>query len=131
MVAKSKNAKDITNSVYIGPGYWIYGHKKARNANTYQKKVEFVNFLNELSVNFPCHVCRSHIKEYLKSHSTEPYWNIKDAKTKMDIGFTKYFWEFHNVVNKRLNKPIMDWDTMMGLYAEDDDNAVCESDCGQ
>ena len=94
---------------------WNTIHIKARNANTEEKKDEFVEYMNFLTKNFPCPNCIDHIRQYLAKHPIEKYYDIKD-KNGNDIGLFKWSWEFHNEVNKRLNKKIMTWEELLRIY---------------
>jgi len=119
---------DFTNPKYIGPGVWFSIHTLARRATTYETKKAFVAYMNELRTAFPCPTCRGHLNKYLDTHSFEQYWNIRQASTGEDIGFFRYAWEFHNAVNIRLKKPLMDFETAKALYY-DGDSGTCAADC--
>jgi hypothetical protein len=94
---------------------WNTIHIKARNANTPEKKQEFIRYINYLATHFPCPQCVNHIKEYLVQHPIESYLNVKDGNGK-DIGLFKWSWEFHNAVNRRLGKAEMTWDKLLKIY---------------
>lgn len=119
---------DFTNPKYIGPGLWVAIHTLARRATTYDTKRAFIAFMNELRASFPCSVCRGHLASYLDSHPFEPYWSLRDATTGEDVGMFKYAWEFHNAVNARLKKALMDFETARALYY-DGDSGTCALDC--
>jgi hypothetical protein len=120
-------AKDFTNPKYIGPGMWVAIHTLAKGATTYEKKKAFVDYMNGLRLSFPCSVCRKHLNTYLDTHSFDSYWKKIDPTTGEDVGLFVFSVEFHNAVNIRLGKPVMDIETAKALYSPDND--VCALDC--
>jgi Erv1 / Alr family len=126
--ALSKVLPEYTNPKYIGPGMWVSIHTLAKGATTYEKKKAFVDYMNTLRASFPCPECRKHLSAYLDSHPFDAYWSLRDPATQEDTGMFRYSVDFHNAVNVRLKKPIMDWETARALYYESD-NAVCAADC--
>jgi len=120
-------AKDFTNPKYIGPGMWVAIHTMARNANTYEKKKAFVDFMAGLRLSFPCSVCRKHLNAYLDSHPFDPYWKKVDPTTGEDIGLFYWSYLLHSAVRVRLGQPSVDWETVKALYSPDND--VCSLDC--
>ena len=59
-------------------------------------KKEIVNMTKTICFNLPCPHCADHAKFYLRSIN----YNVLDTKEK----FKRLFYNFHNVVNKHLNK---------------------------
>jgi hypothetical protein len=121
MLASSKNGKIPTNPKLYG-AVWTIMHLMAKHANTDEKKKEFMNFLYLLSVEFPCGNCRNHIQAYLHEHPFEPFMNMINEKGE-DIGMFKWSWMFHNTVNARIHKPIMEWETAYHMY--DTGHEIC------
>lgn len=111
-----------TNPALLGLGVWYIVHTLAKHATTPEKKNEFIDFMYLLSVEFPCGKCRTHIQEYIREHSFEPYMNIVNDKGE-DIGLFKWSWMFHNAVNVRLHKPFLDFDTAYSMF--DTGREVC------
>lgn len=122
--------KDITDPTYVGPGYWHVIHKKARNAKTPKDENEFINFMIDVSLTFPCSSCTTHCQQYIQSFPMTDYKGIKlnIAGEETVIGLFIWTWKFHNAVNKRLNKPIMSWDTALNLYSNNE-SLVCSKTC--
>ena len=118
----SDKPKLITDPKILGPGYWHVLHIKAKDANTAQKKKEFVELMSLVAETFPCGNCRKHINEYLNSHPFKDFYNLVNENG-IDIGFSKYMWMFHNAVNTRIGKPYLDWDSFYDMYYND--GAVC------
>lgn len=76
----------------------------AYNANDDQSKTTFINFLNLLREHYPCAKCRKHMNDYIQANPVHAHWHH-------DKGFFKWSWVFHNAVNQRLGKPLVDYDT--------------------
>jgi hypothetical protein len=96
----------------IGPGIWYIIHLKGMIAKDISTKVSFIKLINELSVNFPCLKCRNHINEYLEHNP------ITLATLNEPEGLFKWSWEFHNAVNKRLGKNIIDYQSAKRLDSD-------------
>ncbi len=83
---------------------WIFFHSYANKINNNFFKGHKINccgLLVYICNNLPCPICRSHANKYLSSHDIYKCDNKKDLQI--------YLWNFHNEVNKRLNKPIYDF----------------------
>jgi hypothetical protein len=112
----------------FGPGVWFTIHLYARHATTEEKKKAFIDYMNLIVANLKCKDCRHHATQYVMTHPIEDYFNVKDNNNQ-DIGLFKWTWTFHNAVNSRLKKPLMDWDTAYNMYS-DPNVGVCTSACG-
>lgn len=106
---------------YIGPGVWFSLHLLALNSNTDQSKEYFRNYLGSVIKNFWCHKCRVHATRYVTNNPIEDF----DGLTH---GYFTYTWKFHNDVNKRLGKKLMDWQTAFDLYTNKL-KGVCTHEC--
>lgn len=95
------------NAAVTGPGLWFSIHIMALHANTAEKYQSVVWFINLLALTHPCLECRNHMTNYLNAHPLSQV-NIKDL--------FKYTVEFHNAVNKRLNKPLISLEDATNLY---------------
>lgn len=115
MQTEKKKIKFPSNPRQIGPGIWYSIHILAKNAITEAKKNEFIDYMYLLSVEFPCGNCRNHIQVYLNEHPFDPFMNLVNEKGE-DVGMFKWTWMFHNAVNARLHKPILDWDTAWEMF---------------
>lgn len=115
-------AKLISNPAIIGPGIWQAITFMAKHATTDLKKNEFIDYMYMLSVEFPCGKCRTHIQEYLRENSFEPFMNLTNENGEQ-IGMFKWVWMFHNAVNLRLHKPFVDFQTAWEMF--DTGREVC------
>jgi len=120
--------KKLADPASFGPGAWLVIHTMAFDAKTNQKKKHFEESMHVIQKGLKCENCKVHCGEYLKKHPISDYWDIHD-KNGEDIGMFKWSWVFHNTVNARLGKPIMDWDTAYHLYSNSG-NVVCTKNCG-
>lgn len=118
--------KDSTDPKYIGPGVWNNIHKQAYLAQTPARQQQFIIFMKDTCYGFPCKVCRGHCTEYIKNNPLENYLgSTVDGKL---LGLFLWTWKFHNTVNARLKKPIMNWNEAITLYGDSEDN-VCSLSC--
>lgn len=124
---KINKPKILSNPEKIGPGFWVHLHIRARRAQTEESKNSFIDDMYLLSVEFPCGKCRNHIKAYLENHPFDEYFNLVNDKGDQ-IGMSKWLWQFHNAVNARLGKPLMDWETCWEMY--DTNREVCTNCSG-
>ena len=116
----------LTDPKYIGPGVWYNIHLDAYEATDNKKINEFMDKMHLLAEKFPCKTCRAHINEYINTH---PFKDLKHLKNKAGrkIGMFKWAWLFHNAVNTRLHKPLVDWETAWSMY--DEEIEICSKNC--
>lgn len=122
--------KDFTDPKNVGPGTWNVIHRISYAANTDDKQQKFIQLMKDICDGFPCEICRGHCQEYIKNNPMEKYIGktITIEKEKKQLGMFIWGWRFHNAVNKRLKKSIMDWDTAYNLYSPSE-SLVCSKSC--
>ena len=122
--------KDHTDPKYIGPGTWNVTHRSAFKARTHAEQLSFIVFMKETCYGFPCVVCKSHCTEHIKNHPIEDYLDVLvDINgQRLPLGLFVWTWKFHNAVNARLKKPIMNWNTAYNLYSNSE-ILVCGKNC--
>uniref|UniRef100_A0A6C0AG00 thiol oxidase n=1 Tax=viral metagenome TaxID=1070528 RepID=A0A6C0AG00_9ZZZZ len=103
----------------FGPGNWHSLHLMAANANTTETKKSVLWFIKILSNNFYCLKCKEDFLEYIKKDNPSLYINQKE-------GLFYWSYNFHNSVNKKLNKPIMSYEEAKKLYFSPE---VCVEHC--
>lgn len=106
------------DKIVAGKAYWQTIHNIAAqypNYPTTNDKVKAKNFFTYLIDNFVCNECTNHAKEYIKKH--EPDYSSKKA-------LSKYFCDFHNHVNNKLGKPIVNCDLILNGNVNHD-KATC------
>lgn len=112
-------ARDLTDPKYTGPGNWYSIHKMAYEAQNEIKKRRFWDFMEFLRNNFSCQHCRQHMQQYIDANPIAPYWDKRDP-TGREYGMFEWSWKFHNAVNKRLGKPLIDnMQDAMKMYSEE------------
>lgn len=97
-----------------GNAYWVTLHNVAANypdkpTRTQQTKIK--ELITGLIENIPCDECKVHAKKYIKIHKIK-------AKNKQEL--SKYLCNFHNNVNERLGKPIVECKTILDAEACND-----------
>ena len=105
----------------IGPGEWIALTRVALKATNSEGRKRFKEYVKDLSLNFKCEICREHIVEYLNENPIK-------YKNKDDLDAFQWVWQFHNTVNLRLGKPIIDFDDALEIHTGE--NSGCDSCSG-
>jgi hypothetical protein len=118
----------LSDPKVFGPGKWDTIHDLAIRAKTPAQKEAFIESMQTICEKLKCQNCQKHCLTYLQTHSPKNFLHIKSS-TGEDIGMFKWSWMFHNAVNARLHKPIVDWDTAYNLYS-DTQAMICTKDCG-
>ena len=130
LTGQKADYKDHTDPKYIGPGKWHTIHQLAWKAQTPDGKRMFKTFMTDTCNEFPCSTCRTHCQEYMKNHPMEEYENVlvEVGNEKLPLGLFVWAWKFHNVVNARLGKPQMTWDTSYNMYSGKE-GLMCSKAC--
>lgn len=105
-----------------GPGLWLAIHLMASNIKNDLDKTAFIKFMKILASNLPCPACRQHMTQYLIDNPLEIHFDVDD-------GFFIYSINFHNYVNRRLGKPLMEYEEAVAIYRKEPDQ-VCTINCG-
>jgi len=116
------NKQYISNPAVFGPGRWDILHSYSSLCKTKEDKIQFANFVeNIFTPTIKCIFCRNHFQYMLQKYPV-PFGSRPHPKKKeWDEQDSVYKWTFsvHNLVNERLNKPIMSWDVYQELYGSD------------
>lgn len=84
-----------------GPDIWNYIHTYTvliKNDLFYTNKDKICSHLYAIATQLPCPLCSDHAIKYLNKHK------LKNIKSKQDL--VMLFFNFHNEVNRRKNKPL-------------------------
>lgn len=115
----------------FGPGTWFNIHLLGIEATTPEKIRQYIDYIRLVTSRLPCGDCRVHATKYVEMSPPEHFVDIVDSNGK-PIGMFKWSWMFHNTVNNRLGKSIVDWDTAYNMYQETDGSeGVCPIGCGK
>ena len=94
-----------------GPVTWALMHTIVCKVNPkYFKayKHDLINLIKTICSSLPCEYCASHASRLLKNY------NYSIIKTHKD--FKRWLWEFHNIINIKLNKPEKDKNIINNYY---------------
>lgn len=97
-----------------GPKFWYTLHMSSHN---YPEKASPIivermkGFIKAIPFILPCEKCKIHALQYIESHTDNLDMICSGQKELFD-----FFFNFHNAVNKRLNKPQMDYTVARKLY---------------
>lgn len=120
-------SRNITDPMIVGSGIWCALHIMALNADTLQRKVQFVENLKLIQQKFPCKHCKEHFGKYLSKNPIS-FKDIKKYKGR-DLTMFHYMWEFHNAANRQLGKPEMPFDQALDMYDSGFSNEACSVNC--
>lgn len=109
----------ISSNKEWGPGRWQSIHVTAASSVTSQKFRIFCEWIRDQIDHLPCSECTDHAKEYLEHNPPE----------KSEDAFI-WTWRFHNTVNRRLDKPEMEYTTAKQIYLEGG-LKVCSEGCDE
>lgn len=76
-----------------------------------EKKQMMINFILGLPIMLPCDMCKNHAHEYIQSRKNTLHNVVQNSRN-----LFKFFWEFHNDVNRRTGKPTMTLEAVYNLY---------------
>ncbi len=96
-----------------GKPAWLFLHSIAYNypiKPTYDDKMNYGNFFNNLQFVLPCNICSQHCKETFQYKSV---FNNNVLESRENL--INWLIDVHNDVNKRLNKPSGNYNDMMKL----------------
>jgi hypothetical protein len=101
----------ITKSDWGRPTWWIMHHIGANLPQRLSDDLAttFKAFVVCLSILLPCSECKSHMNVYIQNSEIDPYLQTGDT-------VFQWTWNFHNAVNKRLSKPLIEYTTALQMY---------------
>lgn len=111
-----------SNPKYIGPGYWASWHLKTLKTDTREKKAEVSRSIVVDISNFPCLECREDSINYVKNFPL-----INAVKSKDPLSLFKWTVDFHNHVNLKLGKSVLNWREASEAWQEEN---ICFENCG-
>ncbi len=107
---------------YIGPGYWTAWHIKSLHADDLNKKSEVARNIVIDIIYFPCMNCRNHAKDYVRKNPL-----VQAVKKEDPYSLFKWTVDFHNSVNLRLGKTMINWQQAKKMWSGEN---VCFENCG-
>lgn len=113
----------VTDPKVFGPGMWYTIHVSSMQMG----EDCYIKYIKSLIPKIPCKKCRDHAMEYIQGNPIDNFTNIKDKDGEL-IGMFKWSWIFHNTVNQKLGKSIIDFNTAYNFYTNDSE--LCTLNCG-
>lgn len=104
--------KSLSDPTKFGSLMWYLIHNMSRLLD----QDTFILVFNVIIQLIPCDNCKNHSRQYLEQNPIELYKDIYDENTSELIGMFKWTWKFHNAVNLRLNKSIVNFDVAIKMY---------------
>jgi len=111
---KTVKYANSANPEVWGPAFWFSLHNGAirypiQPSPTWKERMK--QFILGIPVMVPCEKCADHATAHLEAN----YYRMDEIVSSRSKLF-EFFWEFHNFVNERLNKPKMTLDNAYKLY---------------
>lgn len=112
----TKNYDNTANPQVWGPAFWFILHNASAR---YPEKASPIamegmkGFILGMPYMIPCDNC----SEHARAHIEKNYDRLNEICSGRDKLFT-FFWDFHNYVNKRYNKPIMGLQEAFNMYTK-------------
>mgnify|MGYP000850195264 CR=1 FL=1 len=125
-----ESLRRLTDPTYSGPGTWGCIHTKAAQVKDYNDLVNVIKFIEFTIENLKCAKCKAHAQEYLKNHPIRASLDCKHQGHSGGLQRCLFNWtcDFHNAVNIRLSKPIIQSDVAWNFYSEPEFE-VCTAEC--
>lgn len=92
----------VSYDVIVGRATWLTLHAMADHFPlnpTSDEKAAATNIISGFALLYPCIKCRGHMQEYMKK-------NPLSCKTRIQL--VTWLFNFHNAVNRRLGKPVLE-----------------------
>lgn len=106
---------DTRDPEVFGPAFWFTLHNGSIRYPEEASPIvleKMKGFILGLPYMVPCENCQSHAISYIEKHYDELSEVCKGQKN-----LFKFFFDFHNYVNKRLGKPEMSFENAWQLYS--------------
>ena len=110
----SLHSPNLSNPEVWGPSFWFTLHNCANNypisANNIYKKYT-KGFIEGIPFMIPCTSCSEHAKIFIQNHDLDIVCSGRDE-------MFKFFWSFHNAVNKRTGKTEIPLEDVKKMYSK-------------
>lgn len=115
MTYKTDRYVNSSNPEVWGPAFWFSLHNGAlrypiQASPTWKERMK--HFILGIPVMVPCEKCSDHATAHLEAN----YYRMDEIVSTRSKLF-EFFWEFHNFVNERLDKPKMSLDDAYKMYS--------------
>lgn len=115
---KYQETKEYTstgNPNVWGPTAWFFFHTSAAHYPLNPSmiwKQRTKQFIQGIPVMLPCENCMKHATAFIESYTEEQLNNVVSSRENL----FKFFWNFHNTVNKRLGKGTLSLENAKKIY---------------
>jgi len=112
---EEKDCTNIRSPNVWGQAFWFINHLGsvcAPKIIPYEKREKYWNFIDGLPEMLACGKCQKHARNFVEKH--RPY---KDIICSTRDNLVRFFVDFHNDVNKRNGKPMLDIESVYSLFS--------------
>lgn len=113
---ENKECLNVRSPQVWGQAFWFINHLGSICAPTKippQKREKYWNFIDGLPEMLACQECQGHARKFVEKH--KPY---KDIICSSRDNLVRFFVDFHNDVNRRSGKKMMDIEDVYGMFAK-------------
>jgi hypothetical protein len=124
--------RKLTDPKYAGPGAWFSIHINGAHVKNYNDLVKGIEAIELILENWKCEVCNKHIKIKMETYPPRKCLDCKHKNHEGGLEMCLHIWavDFHNEVNIRLGKPVMDYRICYPFYSNAE-NEICNDECGE
>ena len=110
---------------FWGPKLWRSFHLLAEISDRNDISLIWKNWINLTAEVMPCEKCRTHLKEYLRTHRIIRVYNpLKITPAQVRDHMRKELFDLHNTVNRNTGKPIFSQKDYDALYKNKKRDAI-------
>lgn len=109
-----------------GPSAWTFLHAVTfayPDEPTEEHKQAALELFKSLRILLPCGDCCNHYCREFEKNGVEAALGSRKE-------LAKWLFDFHNLVNVRLGKPVFEWDQVVAHYGQEDGDCTLKSYCG-
>ena len=119
--------KNVYNNPANYSGVWFVIHTEAYycDSSNYESVSNYERFIKRIVTSLKCNKCRIHGLKYLDRNPVSDFLDITVEDE--NLGVFYWSWLFHNHVNERLGKTIMNFDNALDIYKNEN---MCYENCG-
>ena len=110
-----------------GPSAWTFLHAVTfayPDEPTEEHKQAALDLFKSLRILLPCGDCCNHYCREFEKNGVEAALGSRKE-------LAKWLFDFHNLVNVRLGKPVFEWDQVVAHYGQEDGDCTLKSYCGE
>lgn len=118
----------ISNPNVFGPGSWDFIHIITYDVKSHEDEIHACRLIRLRIDTIPCEKCYKEATAYLSENPIEKHMGII-VDGEQYRGLFAWGWKFHNFVNKRLGKTLLNYKTALRFYSERKERCTASGVC--